>query len=288
MRVAPLSQEQVKEVEEIARDVFQQENEKQGRNSGTGKQEQPDSGPGFFVSALLMSIPLLGLGFLFLWINRRLDDLDRVYASLRNRTPNATELTATLDNFQQVLDANAQEIDQLRASSPLRLKAEIKAELLNELRASLQAAKPRSSAVTSHEQSYAMHEPGYAMENDDTPPAPPKLWPAKVSVCLKRIGSDGISAKRTYMRGDLLQEAMLASEDSLYVLARDPQRRGLFLVIPSLDRFNSSQDFNHYSTFYDCDRPAAGEVWVSEPALATYDKSSGHWRLHQKGQLQIG
>jgi hypothetical protein len=211
-----------------------------------------------------------------------------VYHSLRQKTPNVAELNATLDNFQQVLDANAQELDQLHAYSPLRLKAELKAELLSELRASsMQAARPRSAAVATHEQSYARQEPGYDMEDYDAPPAQPKPWPAKVSVCLNRIGSDGLGAKSTYMRGDLL-EAASAGEDSLYVLARDPQRRSLYLVIPSLDRFNSSQDYNNYSTFYDCDRPASGEVWVLEPPLASYDNASGHWRLQQKGRLQIG
>ncbi len=234
-----------------------------------------------FWPAIIGLIALLGLFGLLGWALFRLNHLEERHSKLRQEVSNNWKtIESSLNSLTVDFDEQSRELEALRSNSPALRKAELKAELLHELRASLPAANPRPAVAVPRER------PSYAVEQYEPPP--PKLWPAKVSVCLNRIGSDGLSVKRNFMRGDLLQVTATGSEDSLYVVARDPQQRSSWLVIPCLARFHSAQDYDHYSTFYECDRRAAGEVWVAEPARATYDENAEHWQLQQQGRLQIG
>jgi hypothetical protein len=61
----------------------------------------------------------------------------------------------------------------------------------------------------------------------------------------------------------------------------------VYNVIPAVPRFQSSQDYSHFSNFYDCDQPSSGEVFILQPARAVYDHATGQWKLRSKGRLQI-
>jgi hypothetical protein len=85
------------------------------------------------------------------------------------------------------------------------------------------------------------------------------------------------------------------------ILVKDPEGRGelvliqdprvseslqRLLVIPSVGQFQMKQDFyNYYDSYYDCDQPAAGDVWILNPAIV--EKVNGGWRLSEKGRLEV-
>jgi hypothetical protein len=71
------------------------------------------------------------------------------------------------------------------------------------------------------------------------------------------------------------------------VLVQDRHVPGeLFYIVPVITRFRTKEEFyNHYEQYYDCNRPAAGEVWLYK--LAAVDKVDGGWRLHDRGLLEI-
>ena len=106
-----------------------------------------------------------------------------------------------------------------------------------------------------------------------------------VAEYLTRATADSVKAKKVLMRADALQEA--SDGDAIYLLSPDEKQHGMFKAIPNYPRFSSSQDYSHYAPFYDCDEPSSGEVWIIEPALATYETELNQWRLYRKGKLQI-
>lgn len=83
------------------------------------------------------------------------------------------------------------------------------------------------------------------------------------------------------------------------LLVRDPDGRGTFVLVhdagipggqlyavPRLTRFLAAEDFyNHYEQFYDCARPASGEIWVNAPAVVR--ATEGGWKLADKGELEV-
>jgi predicted nucleic acid-binding Zn ribbon protein len=58
------------------------------------------------------------------------------------------------------------------------------------------------------------------------------------------------------------------------------------IVLPSRTHFDSQRDFfRHYKDYYDCDEPAAGEVFVLTPA--TVQKEGKGWSLKEVGRLRL-
>jgi hypothetical protein len=67
--------------------------------------------------------------------------------------------------------------------------------------------------------------------------------------------------------------------------SRQDDGRLLFLV-PRHAQFQTKQDFyTYYEKYYDCARPAGGDVWIIGPAMV--EKVTGGWQLREKGLLEI-
>jgi len=57
-------------------------------------------------------------------------------------------------------------------------------------------------------------------------------------------------------------------------------------VVPRVTQFQTKQDFyTYYQKYYECARPAAGDIWIIDPAVVS--RVSGGWQLREKGVLEV-
>ena len=71
-------------------------------------------------------------------------------------------------------------------------------------------------------------------------------------------------------------------------VAQNPD--GSLYLLPRVTEFSGLEGFQqyfntYYQYFYDCSRPAAGDLWITSPALV--EKTTGGWQLVQKGILEV-
>lgn len=109
-------------------------------------------------------------------------------------------------------------------------------------------------------------------------------FPTSASAFLARLSGQEPSIKFDPLKNLLVKD--IDGRGQLVLLENLRVPGGLTYIVPSVARFQTKEDFyNHYEKFYECNRPAAGEVWLQEPAVV--DKVEGGWRLRDKGQLEI-
>lgn len=68
-------------------------------------------------------------------------------------------------------------------------------------------------------------------------------------------------------------------------------RDGNLRVIPNQESLQSSQNYNHFKTFFKCDEPSAGKIYVVRPAIVEPGRMEGTWKLKEnggRGQIRIG
>ncbi len=111
-----------------------------------------------------------------------------------------------------------------------------------------------------------------------------ELFPTSASSLLSRRGDQDPIIKPDPLKGILVKDPDGRGQ---LVLVQDQQvPGGIFYIVPRITRFQTKEDFyNHYEQFYDCTKPAAGEVWLEQPAVV--DKVDGGWRLQNKGILEV-
>jgi hypothetical protein len=114
---------------------------------------------------------------------------------------------------------------------------------------------------------------------------PPLTFPVTVAeclACLRESDARTLMLKAASMRGGLL----IKGEGGEFVLIEDDNTAHRQLVVPSLKRFGTKQDFySNYDDFYDCARVTSGEVSIVRPALV-FRVAEG-WQLYQKGELKV-
>lgn len=109
-------------------------------------------------------------------------------------------------------------------------------------------------------------------------------FPASASSLLTRLGAQSTILKSDPLKGMLVQDP--DGRGQLVLMGNQGIANGQFYIVPRITRFQTKEDFyNHYEQFYDCQRPAAGEVWLHEPAIV--EKVDGGWRLQNKGLIEI-
>lgn len=88
---------------------------------------------------------------------------------------------------------------------------------------------------------------------------------------------------------DPLKNILVRDQEGLglLMLVRDMSvRGGQLCMVPGMERLQTAQEYHYnYEMFYQCSRPAAGEVWINKPALV--GKVDGGWKLLEIGQLEV-
>jgi hypothetical protein len=109
-------------------------------------------------------------------------------------------------------------------------------------------------------------------------------FPAAAEEYLNRSRRGAVVVKPDFQNGMLVQDTEGTGE---FMLVRDytaPDE--LLYVVPRIGYFQTKQDFyNYYDRYYECARPAAGTVWIVQPAVV--DRVSGGWTLREKGELEV-
>lgn len=123
-------------------------------------------------------------------------------------------------------------------------------------------------------------------------PAPVKEepeFPVAAETYLRRL--NGVNRQSTVIRPDFQNGILVKDADGRgeLLLIEDPHTPFDYqrlLVVPSVSEFQMRQDFyNYYDSYYECDQPGAGPIWILNPAIV--EKVNGGWRLTEKGRLEV-
>jgi hypothetical protein len=205
------------------------------------------------------------------WLKQTINNIHgRITAIQRGNSADLSETKNNVNKLAIAVSENKNGLETLQNRTLPALEAHIRNSLAK-FEIAAQGNRSRESMIHSYDSALSL--PNHAPQQKT------------VAEYLTRARGDSIKAKKVLMRADALQEA--SDGDEIYILSPDERHHGMFKAIPNYPRFSSSQDFSHYAPFYDCDEPSSGEVWIIEPALATYETESNQWRLSKKGKMQI-
>lgn len=111
-------------------------------------------------------------------------------------------------------------------------------------------------------------------------------FPVAADEYLNRVRAQGVVLKPDFANGILVKDPEDRGE---LVLVRDAMLPGeppLNYIVPRVTKFQTQQDFySYYEKYYECRRPATGDVWIVTPAVV--DRVDGGWRLREKGELEV-
>lgn len=240
--------------------------------------EPEGAGLGGFISVFLSICALLFSAVTLWWLDRRLDGIEqRGTQQNQHSVKTLDEIFAQFDDLNRRLDENTRHV---KASQIVC--ADLQTQML-ELGDHVQMLK-RNAGSNAAAPAARYREDVY--ESAPRAAAPLKPVVTTAAELLARARLQGVNAKAVVFRPEKLQRAH--DGDGIYLVTPDERRRGSYVVLPNVPRFSSSQDYSYFSHFYECDHPAAGEIYITEPALASYDGARDEWTLSKKGRMQIG
>lgn len=255
-------------------------------SSATTPIDSPKSGEADYMPYFLSLFLLLFGGVTIFWIWTQLRQVEQVVSqqvdALKNLQANFSNNTDQVQELQQRIEYEAKAV--WRDFNEQRdIDLEHQNKIFNDLRAELRQRQPVVQQNAARGQATGPAAVRTWEERVEyTPRTPANVY---VSEYLNRVGGQGILVKSVLMRPDVLQ---LADGDGLYLVLPIDGQHNRYEVIPGISRFSGAQDFSHFSYFYDCEQPAAGEVIILEPAQAIYNDAAGQWVLQRKGRLQMG
>jgi predicted nucleic acid-binding Zn-ribbon protein len=248
-----------------------------GAPSPSQGQEQRETSDIAYESYLLALLLLIAGGAVTWWLHNRLAELERALSKQNRDTP---QLRQQLDEQLDMMWRELSTLQQQGADAQQQSHAQLLAEI-ERLRAAAQPARMQPSGAEPRIVRRRVEEPA-----EYTPSAAVATTPRLASAAdyLRRAAGNGIRAKAAMLRPDVLQPA---EGDGPYLLLPADDLPNCYHVIPAVPRFQSAQDYSHFSHFYDCDQPSSGEVFIVQPARAVYDHAADQWKLRSKGRLQI-
>jgi hypothetical protein len=229
-------------------------------------------------SSLWSLIPIfisvaISFGVIFMYklsIDKQFEDLtQRVSTNQQRQDVNQMEVQNKFITVNQMFNENLNAIKSLQAYN------------LSALQKDVENLKNRSGGLSHADQNM---RPSAQTFVADVPVEKSLSREGSVTDFMSRFAQGGTKAKPAIMPQDALEQT---DSDEIYMLFANNNHPHNFLVIPRHSHFRSTQDYLHYSKFYECDQPSSGEVWIVVPAQATYDQQSNQWSLHQRGKLQI-
>jgi predicted nucleic acid-binding Zn-ribbon protein len=128
--------------------------------------------------------------------------------------------------------------------------------------------------------------PNYASEESAATPAAGRNvieFPITAEDYHSRVASDLVPVSHDFLRKMLVKAA---DGEGVMLLVDDGSAPGnMNYVVPQHKRFQSKSDFMHYSDYFDCPNPSAGEITIIRPAIVS--RASGGWQLHDRGVLRV-
>lgn len=127
---------------------------------------------------------------------------------------------------------------------------------------------------------------GYPSYAESVLPKDEPEFPVSAVDYLGRMNRFANVVKPDFQNGILVNDPDRTGELVLIRDSRLPDENQPLFVVPSLTQFHTKQDFyTYYQKYYECTRPAAGDVWIIGPAVV--EKCTGGWQLREKGMLEI-
>jgi len=114
---------------------------------------------------------------------------------------------------------------------------------------------------------------------------PEPQFPVSAENYLNKVGQNAeMATPDKFSEGLLIQDP---NKDQEFIIVKDSATPdGLFYAVPKFTRFSTKSDYNlYYRTYYDCENPAGGTVWIISPAMVRQTEAG--WKLEQKGKLEV-
>lgn len=109
-------------------------------------------------------------------------------------------------------------------------------------------------------------------------------FPVSAVEYLNREGRNATRVKSDALNGILIKDTGGTGE--MAVVEDYSSSGGQLCAVPTVASFKTKQDyFSYYENYYNCHRPAGGEVWIIR--LATVNPVNGGWELRDKGELEV-
>lgn len=126
----------------------------------------------------------------------------------------------------------------------------------------------------------------YPVQSDGSSQKEEPEFPVSVNDYLGKMSRYANAVKLDFQNGILVNDP--DKKDELFLIrdSRLPDdTRPLFLV-PGAAQFHNKQDFEiYYAKYYECAKPAMGDVWIIGPAVV--ERVPGGWQLREKGMLEV-
>ncbi len=222
------------------------------------------------VAGILLLV-LVAVAFMFLWkhawksVENNISGVVNTHvAAVRNAQPDYEQRLSTLTSTQRDITNRLTELDtEVRSLS----------RLVRESLANRNERRPLPPI-------------NYASQYDDFSANDEPEFPVSAGDYLEKMNRYANVVRPDFQNGILVNDPDGRGE---LVLIRDSrssdESRPLF-VVPRATQFQTKQDFyTCYQKYYNCDRPAAGNVWIIGPAVV--EKVAGGWQLREKGMLEV-
>lgn len=109
-------------------------------------------------------------------------------------------------------------------------------------------------------------------------------FPVSAVEYLNREGRNATRVKSDSLNGILVKDTDGAGE--MVVVEDYSSSFSQLYAVPTAGSFRTKSDFHvYYEKYYECHRPAGGEVWINRPA--TVNRVDGGWELRDKGELEV-
>jgi hypothetical protein len=111
-------------------------------------------------------------------------------------------------------------------------------------------------------------------------------FPSSVADYLRYVQEKRLAA--TEAKSDFLHDGNLVPSPAGKFIVVSDEHSADDLAVPQIARFSSSEDFSGYfGDYFECEAPAAGEVWITRPARVRNDEIKGGWHVIKKGALEV-
>jgi hypothetical protein len=208
------------------------------------------------------------LFFLRRWVSVALKHLESIQVGVTALATDANNATTAVGNINKALE---EQISKLEKSAHKEVDpANLSDQGLKDDRENTTAETPIPAPVT------------IPSDGDET-----NIFPSSVADCLRSAEKNNltrIEAKSDVLRGGNL----ISSTEGHFMVIHDAISKNEDIAVPLVVRFSSNEEFSiYFRDYFVCDAPAAGEVWITSPAIVLADEIVGGWRLIKKGQLRV-
>lgn len=111
---------------------------------------------------------------------------------------------------------------------------------------------------------------------------------AELEPSFPALASDYLSKtpnnKKKELESDFRTNLLIPALGGPFTLVEDDDGGGMGIVLPKPRLQKSAEFSSYYKSYYFCDSPSAGEVYIIEPAIVS--KNGAGWQLHKMGILE--